>query len=73
MAAVSKVWCPVLYAGGAAVLSPLQKLSNLLPSTASNELKMDEAQKCADDFASQALEKEKGNKPPKMFLGLLDL
>ncbi|CAE7343813.1 unnamed protein product, partial [Symbiodinium necroappetens] len=56
------VWCAVLFAGRVAVLPPVQRLSYLLPSTASDERKLQEAQRVADDFGSKAEETKHGNK-----------
>ena len=43
------------------MLPPVQRLSYLLPSTASSDSKLQEAQRLADDFASKAAETKQGN------------
>ncbi|CAE7596873.1 unnamed protein product [Symbiodinium sp. CCMP2456] len=45
------VWSPVLFCGRAAACMPLQRMSDLLASTASVETKLEEAQRAADSFA----------------------
>eukprot|EP00439_Symbiodinium_sp_Y106_P052841 s684_g7.t1 len=45
------VWSPILFCGRAAACMPLQRMSDLLASTASAETKLQEAQKAADSFA----------------------
>ena len=53
----------MLFAGRCAVFPPLQRLSYLLPSTASDDIKLGEAQRVHDDFTSKAEElKPAGNK-----------
>ncbi|CAE7354990.1 unnamed protein product, partial [Symbiodinium microadriaticum] len=48
----SLVWSAVVYAGRCAASMPLQKLADLQTSTASVSTKLDEAQKVADNWAS---------------------
>ncbi|CAE7566035.1 unnamed protein product [Symbiodinium sp. CCMP2592] len=52
IASTPEVWSAVVYAGRCAASMPLQKLADLQTSTASVSTKLDEAQKVADNWAS---------------------
>ncbi|CAE7690194.1 unnamed protein product, partial [Symbiodinium necroappetens] len=60
------VWSPILFCGRAAACMPLQRMSDLLASTASVETKLQEAQRAADSFAElSSAAQAVGQKKPK--------
>ncbi|CAE7331982.1 unnamed protein product [Symbiodinium microadriaticum] len=60
------VWSPIVFCGRAAACMPLQRMSDLLASTASVETKLQEAQRAADSFAElSSAAQAVGQKKPK--------
>ena len=58
----SKVWAPILVVGDLVVPFALQRLSELLPSTAPLATKLEEAQNLCDSLAAKMLEGDSRNK-----------
>lgn len=67
-----QVWSPILFCGRAAACMPLQRMSDLLASTASAETKLQEAQKAADSFAELTNAAQAVGQRKKLLLGRTD-
>ena len=61
----SKVWAPIIVVGDLVVPFTLQRMSELLASTAPVDVKMKEAQKLCDGMAAHAVEPDARNKSMK--------
>ncbi|CAE7946240.1 unnamed protein product [Symbiodinium sp. KB8] len=63
------VWSPIVFCGRAAACMPLQRMSDLLASTASVETKLQEAQRAADSFAELSSAAQAVGQKKKLLLG----
>ena len=65
----SQVWCPILNVGDVASLWTCQRLSDLMPSSASDAEKLQAASQVANDLVKRlAADESKGEQKPKMTL-----
>ena len=67
----SEVWVPVLSVGDTAAAWSIQQLSDLMRSEASDNIKMQEAEKVIDAMAERFVEKDKETAKAKMCLSFI--